>query len=115
MTNYGWPHVGVYMRTTDHREVKRLLPLQPIADAELAQSKFPKFAYTVTVSPTAGFYFGRIFDYFIGDVVSLNASKGALSVSNVKQRIYQATVSISDNNVETVEPLISKDFYGKVV
>ena len=51
----------------------------------------------------------------VGDVIKLNADKGALQVSNIKQRIYQCALNIDENNVEVSSPLVSKDFYGKVV
>lgn len=45
----------------------------------------------------------------------LDAEKGVgLSVSNVKQRIYECGLSISENNMEEATPLIANDFYGKV-
>ena len=54
-------------------------------------------------------------DFAIGDVVKLNANRGALLVENKDQRIYQCQLGISDNNVETASPLLANDFYGKFV
>jgi hypothetical protein len=103
--------VGLYMKVIDHSELKRLNHLQPIADAELKQSRFPKDALTVTLSPYGGLIFKN--DFNIGDVVQVIADKNALQV-NEKQRIYQIGLAMSDNNVEIASPLVSKDFYGKV-
>jgi hypothetical protein len=112
--SWGYNEVGVYMKTVDRREIKRLSALQPIADAELAQSKIPKYAYSITVSPASGIFYGDNMDYMVGDVVELNADKNALYVSQLPQRIYQCSLAMSENNVETSSPLIANDFYGKV-
>jgi len=102
--------IGLYMKTVDKSEIKRVATLSAIADAELKQSRFPKFAYNVTLAP-----YGLIYqqDFAIGDVVTLVANKNALQV-NAPQRVYQAALTMSDNNVEIVAPLVAKDFYGKV-
>jgi len=113
--DYGYNAVGVYMKKEDRSEIKRITALQPIADSELAQSKIPKFAYTVTLSPAASLFYGDNMDFAIGDVVKLNANRGALLVENKDQRIYQCQLGISDNNVETASPLLANDFYGKFV
>jgi hypothetical protein len=80
---------------------------------DLARAIVPDLRYEVELSPAANIYYGE--DFVLGDVVSLSASKGALNVSGAKQRIYEITLTMSDNNVETVRPRISSDFYGKVV
>jgi hypothetical protein len=103
--------IGLYMKTVDKSEVKRLKALKKIAEAELAQSRIPKSAITVTLSPYGGLFFAN--DFKVGDVVKVIADKNALQ-ANKKQRIYQVGLTISDNNVETASPLVSKDFYGKV-
>lgn len=64
--------------------------------------------YTCSVATGTDDYFG--IDYDIGDLVGLNADKGALQVINGKQRIYQVDLSYSDNNVESVDVEISSDF-----
>jgi hypothetical protein len=66
----------------------------------------------VELNPASSIYYGK--DYSLGDVVMLNANKDALQVNNVKQRIYQVSLTMSDNNMETAAPLVSEDFYGKV-
>lgn len=111
---YSYDTVGIYMKIDDNSGIKKISALQPIADASLAQARYPKIAYNVTVSPAAGLYYGFGMDYNIGDVVALNANKGALLVEGIPQRIYQCTLSISENNVEVANPLIANDFYGKV-
>lgn len=103
--------IGLYMKTVDKQDVKRVTALNDIAEAELAQSRFPKASHEVTLSPYGGLIYN--YHYSVGDVIQLLASKGALQV-NKKQRIYEVQLAMSDNNVETVSPLVSNDFYGKV-
>jgi hypothetical protein len=103
--------IGMYMKTIDKSAIKRLSALPPIADAELKQSRWPKFSYSVDVSPLGGLIYD--YHYKIGDVVGLVATKGALNVS-ANQRIYQVGLTMSDNNVEIASPLVANDFYGKV-
>lgn len=103
--------IGLYMKTLDKSEVKRVKALVPIAKAELAQSRWPKFAYNVELAPFGGLIYNLHFT--LGDVIQLRADKGALQV-NKNQRIYQVGLTMSDNNVEIVSPLVSNDFYGKV-
>jgi hypothetical protein len=103
--------IGLYMKTVDKSEIKRINALTSIASAELKQSRWPKNAYTVTVSPAGGLIYN--YHYKIGDVIGLTANKGALNIDK-NQRIYQVGLTMSDNNVETAAPLVSNDFYGKV-
>ena len=117
--NEGYNAIGMYMKRTDYQDEKRLgvsgpppTHLRANAVNDLARAIVPDLNYSVEVSPAADLYYGR--DFTIGDVVNLNASKGALAVSNVKQRVYECALSISDNNMETVAPKIAKDFTGKV-
>lgn len=109
--DYDSNSIGLYMKVTDHQEIKRVTSLTPIAEAELAQSRWPKFAYTITSNPYGGLIYK--YNYDVGDVVNLSATKGALQV-NKNQRIYQIGLAMSDNNVEIASPLVSNDFYGKV-
>ena len=111
--------IGIYMRRADFPDIKRIglsgpppTHLHAIAEAEFAQSRVPKTNYTAEISPAGGLYYGAHIN--VGDTVILNASKGALSVSGVQQRIYDATISISDNNMETAAVSLSEDFTGKV-
>lgn len=108
----GWGDIGVYMCLVDRPDVKRADALPPLAEAEFLKRKHPVPTYNVTVSPVVGIYYD--IDFTLGDVVPLNANRGALFFDAIKQRIYQATLSMSANNVETVDLLVSKDFYGKV-
>jgi hypothetical protein len=115
----GYSTIGIYMRRADFPDVKRIgvsIPkpthLRAIAEAEFAQSRVPKTSYEASVSSVGGIHYAK--DFLLGDVISLNASKGALSVSGVKQRIYDVKLSNSDNNIETSVATISKDFTGKV-
>ena len=108
----GYAEVGIHMAYVDRAEVEILSMLPPIADAELATKKHPQDAYTVTISPAGLLYYD--YDFVLGDVVALNANRGALQVDNIKQRIYAVTLSMSDNNLETSEVLLANDFYGSV-
>ena len=117
--NEGYNAIGIYMVRNDYRDEKRLgvvgpppTHLRANAINDLARSIVPDLNYEVEVSPAATIYYGK--DFSIGDVINLNASKGALSVSNKKQRVYECTLRISDNNIETISPKIAKDFTGKV-
>lgn len=107
----GYGNIGVYMTTIDHDEITTYPQLGPIADAALAQMKSPVATYTVTVSPASNIFWD--IDFTMGDVVHLIGDKGALQVDK-KQRIYQGTMSMSDNNIETAQVLVAKDFYGTV-
>jgi hypothetical protein len=115
----GYNTIGIYMRRSDFPDEKLIGKTGPPAtglvldaQSELAQSRVPKTAYTATLSPAADIYYEN--DYTLGDVVMLNADKGALQVTDKKQRIYEATLNMSDNNVEIVETTIANDFTGKI-
>lgn len=121
--NEGYNNIGIYMVRKDYPDVKRLgiLGASPPATSthlranslnDLARAIVPDLNYSIVVSPAAELYYQE--HYSLGDVVNLNASKGALSVSNLKQRVYEIALSMSDNNIETVSPKISHDFTGKV-
>lgn len=118
----GYGAIGIYMKRIDMPNIKRIgvlsdpitnkpTHLRAIADAELKKSIVPQKTYAVTLSPVANIFYSK--DFTVGDIVTLNGSRGAMSV-NASQRIYQCSLSISDNNFETASPLLSKDFYGKV-
>lgn len=119
----GYNNIGIYMVKNDYSDVKRLgkLGANPPATAthlranalnDLARAKVPDTRYAVTMSPAANIFYGK--DFLIGDVVTVNAQKGALNVSGLKQRVYECSLGISDNNMETAVPQISHDFTGKV-
>ncbi len=116
----GYETIGIYMKRADFEDEKLVgdpgppaTHLMLNAESELAQSRVPKTAYTVSVSPAVGYYY--YYSFAIGDVVMLNANKGALVVTNVPQRIYEVTLDNSDNNIETVTMTLANDFTGKVV
>ena len=115
----GYHNIGIYMRRVDFPEIKRIGLLGPppthlkaVAAAEFAQSRLPKPLYECTLSPVGGTYMGSAFH--VGDVVSLSASKGALQVSGVTQRIYDITITNSENNIETNAVSLAEDFTDKV-
>jgi len=118
-SGYGYNAIGVYMQRSDYPDIKRIgvegpprTYLRAVSHAEFQQLRTPRENYTATVAEASGIYYKN--DFELGDVVMLNADKGALQVSNKKQRIFQASLSMSDNNVEKPDVLIDDDFYGKV-
>lgn len=111
--------IGVIMVRKDYPDIKRVgvagpppTHLRALADADFKVAKVPQTTYAVTMSPAVAFYYGVNFG--IGDVIRLDANKGALVVSNVKQRIYECNLTMSLQNMETAAPTIANDFYGKV-
>lgn len=115
----GYDTIGIYMRAEDFENEILVGQTGPPTtglvlnvQAELAQSRVPKSTYTTELSPVADIYYEN--DYDLGDVVMLNADKGALYVSNKKQRIYEIIINNSDNNIETVTATVANDFVGKV-
>lgn len=121
--NEGYNAIGIYQKRTDYGDINRLgiLGTNPPATAtklraralsDLDRAIVPNTRYEVALSPVANIYYGK--DFTVGDVIMLNATKGALNISNLKQRIFECSISISDNNIETSAPKISKDFVGKV-
>jgi len=113
-SGYGYKNIGIYMKRIDLQDFKLFdSKMKAVATAELNQSIVPKASYEIQVAAAGNVYYGRDFD--VGDVVSLNANKGALQLSGKKQRIYTATMSNSENNIETCVPLLADDFHGKFV
>lgn len=115
----GYNNIGIYMRRADFDDIKLIGSLGPpathlkaIAQAEFAQSRVPKTNYTAQIATASDVTYG--YSFGMGDVVKLNAAKGALSVTNAKNRIYNITLDNSDNNMETPTITIAQDFYGKV-
>lgn len=111
--------IGIYMRRADFPDIKKIGVLTPqpthlraIAQSEFAQSRVPKTSYSCEISSVGGLYYGASF--VVGDVVTVIGSKGALSVNAPSQRIYDATISISDNNIETTQVSIAPDFAGSL-
>jgi hypothetical protein len=90
--------------------------LDPVAPAELAvgkQGDAPTFQLTLLPEDVGSFYYGV--DYDLGDIITVNATKGYWSISGYKQRIYQADLNMDDDNVETPQLLVSNDYLGKIV
>lgn len=116
----GYETIGVYMRRADYEDEKQIGDDGPPAthlfldaQSELAQSRVPKTNYTAVISPVADIFY--YYSFALGDVVMLNASRGALDVTDVKQRVYEVTLNNSENNMETATITIANDFTGKVV
>jgi len=119
----GYDSIGVYMANNSYPDYKRIglgpeaeggpTHLRAVAWNDLARSINPDTRYDAVLSPAATIYYGK--DFEVGDVIKLNMLKGALNTSNVKQRIYECGLSISDNNIEVATPRIANDFFGKVV
>lgn len=108
----GYGEIGIYMSASDHEDIEKRTALTGIAQAELEIKKHPQDAYTVSVSPAGLLYYD--YDYVLGDVCALNADRGALQISDKKQRIHQVTLSMSANNLESADLLLAYDFFGKV-
>jgi hypothetical protein len=122
-TGLGYGAIGIYMRRDNFQDEKRLGVLGPNPPATathlkanalniLARALVPDTTYAVELSPAANIYYDK--DFKLGDVITLNATKGALNISGLKQRVHECTLAISDNNMEQAFPIISHDFTGKV-
>ena len=102
---------GIYMKS-ENVQGSKLSDIQQIADSKIKVSVLADAeVYSVTMSPAAPLYYD--YHYTLGDLIALNADKGALQVDNVPQRIYQVSLTLSDNNVESAQVLISSDFKRK--
>lgn len=109
---YGYKNVGIYMKRIDIPSFKHYnARMKSVANAELAQSIIPKSAYDATIAPGGPLVYER--DFTMGDLVSLNINKDSFQVVNKKQRVYQISLTNSDNNMETCGALIANDFHGK--
>lgn len=115
----GITEIGARMVRNDYPDEQRLgvvgppkTHLRAHAETDLNISKVPQTHYNISIGEGAAYWYGSHF--LIGDVMSLTASKGALQVAGVKQRIYECGLAISENNIEKATPLIANDFYGKV-
>lgn len=77
--------------------------------AELVIRSRPQVTYTVVPKPVGldtEQNFPRLFDdFFIGDQISFTAKEGFFEVKNQGIRIFGASISISDDNVETINTL----------
>jgi hypothetical protein len=115
---YGYNTVKVYQHLVHVNDVQTFDDnLQKMAEGELFKVRKPPATYNMVISPAASItttpQYGK--DYVCGDAVSLSGSKGALSISNVKQRIFECTLRMSENNVETSIPLIGDDVKEHII
>lgn len=111
--SYGSGEIGAYMWQADYSNVNRLLQLWPIADLELKRRTLPIKTYTAKKSPVMPPY--PIVHFNVGDLIQLNADKGALQLSAVSQRIYEMHHAMTENNgwqVDIVNADDYKDKYG---
>jgi hypothetical protein len=106
-------NVGVYMGLLSRQELKTTAACQDLADTYTLLAQQPAKGYTVSLSPAAPPYFAT--DYVLGDLVTLNADRGALQVSGAQQRIVQIGLAISDNNMEISTVLLTGDVKGRFV
>jgi hypothetical protein len=127
--NYGWtigdggpngPAVTVWADVQDRLEYGLYMVRNDVGGAKLAdvsKMKDPHLAlalaagnpvYSIGLAPMIPPYYGV--DWFLGDQIMLNATRGYWNVSNKKQRIYQVDLEMSNNNVETCSAHITDDF-----
>ncbi len=111
----GYSNIGIYQTKKDFPDIKKIglagpppTHLKAIAESEFAQSRIPKTNYSCEISPAGGVYYAN--DFSVGDTISLLGGKGSLNVNETGQRIYDATLSMSENNVESVQVSIAEDF-----
>jgi hypothetical protein len=117
--SYGRQEVGVYMKKIEKNVQSASAfgsandPLQVGADSELALSKLPQRAIIATLSPVTetGFYYKTNYD--LGDLVEINAAKGALSITGREQRVYIIELEMTDANTEIAKVTNSEDFATK--
>ena len=111
-TGDGYGNIGIYMGRRDYENTKDIGLLNNMATHEFNRAKKAQRIYTVQLAPLWPPYYKT--DFVLGDVVRLDADKGALVLSNVKQRIYEIALQMSMNNVETAQVALASDFDGKV-
>lgn len=110
----GYHNIGIYQTRKDFPEIKKIglagpppTHLKAIAQQEFVQARIPQTNYTCEVSPVAPIYYGL--NYNVGDTATVLGGKGSLNV-NVLQRIYDVTLSMSENNMESVQVSLADDF-----
>jgi len=110
----GYHNIGIYQVRKDFPEIKKIglagpppTHLKAIAQSEFAQARVPKTNYSCEISPVGPIYYGL--NYNVGDTTTLLGGKGSLSVDAL-QRIYDATLSMSENNIESVSISLADDF-----
>jgi hypothetical protein len=112
---FGYDTVKVYQQYAEFNDVQLYNDtLIDMALGELKKNKKPVPTYGISISPAISSpFYGQ--DYVCGDAVSLNANKGALLVSNAPTRIFECTLSMSENNVETSNPLLGPDVKERII
>lgn len=110
----GYSFIGIYQARMNFPEIKKIGLLGPppthlkaIVEAEFAQARVPQTNHSCVISPVSSIYYGL--NYNVGDTVTLLGNKGSLNVNEL-QRIYDATLSMSENNIETVSVSLADDF-----
>lgn len=110
----GYHNIGIYQVRKDFPEIKKIglagpppTHLKAVAQSEFAQARVPKTNYSCEISPVGPIYYGL--NYNVGDTATLLGGKGSLSVDAL-QRIYDATLSMSENNIESVSISLADDF-----
>lgn len=105
---YGIEDIGVYMATVQDDSWRTYLQTLSASSLELAVKTVPQTNYTVSVAPGSRDYYG--IDFSLGDLQQLSANKGFMSFSGIPQRIYQATLNMSENNIERSILQVSNDY-----
>jgi hypothetical protein len=110
----GYHNIGIYMRRADFQNIKKIglagpppTHLKALAKSEFAQARIPKTNYSLEIAPGGEAYYAH--NYNVGDTVHVLGSKGSLSVDTT-QRIYDATLQMSENNMESVAISVADDF-----
>jgi hypothetical protein len=103
---------GLYERWDQADNVQDTVLLGDMADETLAQSATPLATVQPTISPVKPPYYGV--DYLIGDMLPVAANRGRMRF-NVPLRVYQADLSLTDNNLESVQLTMTRDLSETVV
>lgn len=112
---YGRDNVGQYMKRVDTAIKLFDESLDDIAEGEFHQVKTPPKQYDVAMAPavsSVGPFYAK--DFSCGDAVRLVANRGAMSIVDLV-RLYNASISISNNNVETVSLQVGEDINEKLI
>lgn len=105
-------NIGVFMATVQDDSWRTYAQAAAAAPLELAVKKIPQINYTVSLAPGGRTYYG--IDYTLGDVIPLYANKGVLILTDTQQRIFQATLNMSDNNIERAVLSVSDDYNDQI-
>lgn len=114
---YGYETHKVYQKFGYYGDIKLFdNTITDIAEGDLKRVRKPPVTYGIEVSPAAPDgtpQYGQ--HYVCGDAVSLHANKGALQVSGAQQRIFECTLRMSENNMETQIPVIGDDVKEHII